>query len=277
MAALPPGSGGGSAGPVRPDGSAEGPEAFARLYDLDLQDDPGDLDLYRALVARAGGPVLELGVGSGRLAVPLAAGGVTVVGVDRDPAMLARARARAEDAGLPPDRLLLVEGDLRTAEVPLSGTFGLAFIALNSLMLLASRAAQAAAVRVLAERLAPGGLAVVDVWLPDADDLVRFDGRLVLEYVRETPGGTIVTKTAAARHVAATGTVDLTAIYDESRDGVALGRWIRRDRLRLVSTDDLAAFAGEAGLEIEVIGGGYDLEPIGPGSDRAVLLARRPA
>ncbi|HEU4673371.1 MAG TPA: class I SAM-dependent methyltransferase [Candidatus Limnocylindrales bacterium] len=252
-------------------------EALARLYDIDLEDDPGDLDLYRALVARSGGPVLELAVGTGRLAVPLAADGATVVGVDHDAAMLARARARAERARLAPDRLLLVEGDLRTTDVPFAGSFRLAFIALNSLMLLAGRAEQAAAIRSLAERLGPDGLAVVDVWLPDADDLVRFDGRLVLEYVRDRADGTILTKTAAARHDAATGAVDLTAIYDESRDGVAVGRWIRRDRLRLVSADDLAAFAEAAGLEIEVIAGGYDLEPLGPGADRAVLLARRPA
>ena len=47
--------------------------ALARLYDLDLSEDPGDLDLLPRARGRAGGPVLELAVGSGRLAVPLAA------------------------------------------------------------------------------------------------------------------------------------------------------------------------------------------------------------
>ena len=50
-------------------------EALARLYDVDLLEDPGDLDLYLALAARTGGPILELGVGTGRIAVPLAAAG----------------------------------------------------------------------------------------------------------------------------------------------------------------------------------------------------------
>jgi len=251
--------------------------ALARLYDVDLADDPGDLDLYRALVARCGDPVLELGVGSGRLAVALAAEGATVVGVDRDAAMLERARRRAAVVGLPPGRLTLVEGDLRTADVPSSGSFRLGFIALNSLMLLPSRLDQAAALRSLADCLAPGGLAVVDVWLPDAEDLVRFDGRLVLEYVRQDPeAGTLVAKSASARHDAATGTVELTAIYDESRDGVPVARRVRRDRLRLVSTDDLVAFADGAGLEVEVVAGGYDLERLESGSERAVLIGRRP-
>ncbi|HEY3523136.1 MAG TPA: class I SAM-dependent methyltransferase [Candidatus Limnocylindrales bacterium] len=256
--------------------SAGGSE-LARLYDLDLEEDPGDLDLYRALAARVDGAVLELAVGTGRLAVPLATEGATVVGVDHDPAMLARARARADRAGLPPDRLRLVEGDLRTADVPLAGTFRLGFIALNSLMLLGSRADQAAAVRALADRLASGGLAVVDVWLPDADDLARFDGRLVLEYVRTDADGRTVTKTAAARHDAATATVELTVVYDEGRPGEAAVRWLRTDHLRLVSADELVSFAESAGLEVEVVAGGYDLEPLAPGSDRAVLVARRPA
>jgi SAM-dependent methyltransferase len=251
-------------------------DSLARLYDVDLLDDPGDLDLYRALAARTGGPILELGVGTGRLAVPLAAGGASVTGVDRDEAMLKRARARATAAGLDDNVLRLVAGDLREAAVPDQGSFGLAFIALNSLMLLPTRAAQAAAVAALAAPLAPGGIAVVDVWLPDADDLGRFDGRLVLEYVREDPDtGLTVTKAAAARHDAATATVDLTVIYDETAGRRPVARWIRHDRLRLVPADDLVAFGEAAGLELETLAGGYDLEPLGPGSDRAILVARK--
>ena len=65
-------------------------EALARLYDLDLQDDPGDLELWTALAAEAAGPVLELMAGSGRIAVPLAEEGHEVTAVDLDLAMLAR-------------------------------------------------------------------------------------------------------------------------------------------------------------------------------------------
>ena len=90
-------------------------DALARLYDLDLAEDPGDLDLFLALAARTGGPVLELAVGPGRLAVPLAASGYDVTGVDLDPAMLARAqRRRPAGAGATvAGRLDLVEGDAR--------------------------------------------------------------------------------------------------------------------------------------------------------------------
>ena len=252
--------------------------ALARLYDLDLVTEPGDLDLYLALAGRAGGPILELAVGTGRLAVPLAAAGHDVTGVDLDPAMLARARSRAAAAGrgvVP--RVHLVEGDARDVRTPGGGTFRLAFIALNSLMLVGDGSAQRAVIRTLADHLAPGGLAIVDVWLPDADDLGRYDGRLVLEYSRRDPEtGLIVTKLGSALHDAATGTVTLTTIYEEGRAGAPAVRWLRRDHLRLVSADELRAAAETAGLEVESVAGSYDLDPLGPGADRAILIAVRP-
>jgi SAM-dependent methyltransferase len=259
-------------GPPRPTAA----QALARLYDVDLLDDPGDLDLYRAVAARADGPVLELGVGSGRLAVPLAESGWRVTGVDRDPAMLARARARADAAGAEVTaRVRLVEaaaGDVRLAD-----RFRLGFIALNSLLVFGDRVAQAAAVRALADHLEPGGLVVVDVWLPDAEDLARYDGRLILEYARSDPeSGRTVIKTGSATHHPATQTIDLTTVYDESDQGETPIRWLRTDRIRLVGADELRGFAEAAGLEVELVAGGYDLAPIGPGSERAILVAVRP-
>jgi SAM-dependent methyltransferase len=256
--------------------------ALARLYDVDLLDDPGDLDLYLAMAERANGPILELGVGSGRLAIPLAEAGWTVTGVDRDPAMLDRARARVAmaDRGsttAAAGRLQLVEADM--LDLHLDGPpapFRLAFIGLNSLLLLGERTAQAAAVRTLARSLAPGGIALVDVWLPDADDLARYDGRVILEYARTDPQtGRTVVKTGSAIHDAATQTVALTTIFDEGVPGEAPVRWVRRDPLRLGGADELRGFAEAAGLEVETMAGGYDLEPLGPGSDRAVLVAVR--
>ncbi len=253
-------------------------DALARLYDLDLASDPGDLDLYLALAARTGGPLLELAVGTGRVAVPLAASGLRVTGVDLDPAMLARARSAGDAAGrATARRLRLVEGDARTIRLDDAGAYRLASIPLNSIFLVGGRADQAAAVRTLADHLAPGGLAVVDVWLPDADDLSRYDGRLVLEWVRDDPAtGHTVTKTGAAEFDAASGVVSLTTIFEGGLPGEPPARWVRTDRLRLVGPDELAAFAEGAGLVVEELAGGYDLGALGPGADRAVLVARKP-
>ncbi|MFL5685627.1 MAG: class I SAM-dependent DNA methyltransferase [Chloroflexota bacterium] len=263
---------------IGPQGAATA-RALARLYDLDLQEDPGDLDLYRALADRADGPILELAAGTGRLAVPLAAAGHVITAVDIDEAMLDRARERATDAGLAPEALRFIQADLLSLPEPEPPTarYGLAFIALNSIMLLASRDAQRAAIRTLATQLGPGGIAAVDAWLPDADDLGRFDGRVFHEWIREDPAsGALVTKTGSAIHDATSGSIVLTAVFDEAPQGEAPRRWIRQDRLRLISADELAAFAEDAGLRVEMVAGGYDLTPLGYGAERAVLIAERP-
>jgi SAM-dependent methyltransferase len=251
--------------------------ALARLYDLDLLEEPADLDLLLALAARANGPILELAVGTGRLAVPLAEDGNEVTGVDTDPAMLARARERADASGRTVGRRVrLVEDDARTVRLPDAGDYALAFIPLNSIFLMGGRADQAAAVATLAAHLAPGGLAVVDAWLPDAEDLSRYDGRLILEWVRDDPvTGRTVTKTGSAVFDQTAGVVQLTTIFEAGMPGEAPVRWVRSDRLRLVSRDDLVGFAEVAGLEVETLAGDYDLGDLAPGAERVVLVARR--
>jgi SAM-dependent methyltransferase len=252
--------------------------ALARLYDLDLVEDPGDLDLYLALAGRTGGPILELAVGTGRLAVPLARAGHAVTGVDLDPAMLARARTRAAAASPEAQaRLRLEAGDARSIRLADAGRYRLAILALNSLFVIGSRADQAAAVATLAAHLAPGGLAVIDIWLPDAEDLGRYDGRVILEYPRRDPEtGWHVVKLGSAVHDTATGIVHLTTIYEEGEPGRPAIRWIRRDDLHLVNASELRGLAESVGLVVESIAGGYDMEPLGPGAERAILLAGHP-
>ena len=259
-------------------GTEQLPDALARLYDLDLLDDPGDLDLWLALAEQADGPVLELMAGTGRIAVPLAEAGFTVTAVDLDPAMLRRAARRAAAAGEEVEgRVELVLGDVVSLELAGAGTFRLGIVALNSMLLLRTREAQAAAWAALATHLAPGGLAAVDAWLPDATDLARYDGRLHLEYLRrDAELGRWVAKTAAAQHDSATGTIALTTFFDEGEPGEAAVRWFRRDVVRLTSADEQRALAEAAGLVVELVAGGYDLEPRGPHDDRLILLARRP-
>jgi SAM-dependent methyltransferase len=249
---------------------------LARYYDLDLRDDPGDLDLYRALLTRQAGPVLELAAGSGRLAVPLALAGHEVVALDNDPSMLARAEARwaARRGRRNAGRLRAIEADLTT--VRLEQRFGMVFIGLNSLLLMADEDAQDAAFRTIAAHLAQDGLAVVDVLLPDSGDLALYDGRLLVEWVRTDPEtGEQVVKLASARHDAATASVDLTQIFDASPPGGGpVRRVIRQDRLRLLSVRELTLLAEAAGLVVEEVAGDYQMTPLGPGAERAVLLAR---
>jgi SAM-dependent methyltransferase len=248
---------------------------LARWYDLDLRDDPGDAEMYRALLGRPDGAVLELAAGSGRLALPLALAGHRVVALDHDPAMLARADAAwaARRGRRPADRLRCVEADLVTAR--LGERYPLVFIGLNSLLLL-DRAAQVACFHTLAAHLAPGGLAVIDVLLPDADDLALYDGRLLLEWVRTDPEtGEQVTKLASARHDAATATVELVQIFEATPPhGGPVRRRLRQDRLHLVSARELELLAAAAGMAVEGVMGDYQLAPLEPGAERVILLAR---
>lgn len=255
--------------------------ALARLYDLDLAEDPGDLDLYLALAERLApdGSIVELAVGTGRIAVPIAAAGHRVVGVDVDPAMLARATARARAAGpTAAKRLQLIEGDLATVAVPVSGGFGLAILGLSSILLLAERGAQAAAIHRMRELLGPGGIAVIDAWLPAVEDLARFDGRVSLEWLRtDSETGREVTKLASARYDPARRIVTLTTIFEEAEPGSPPVRWTRSEALRLVGPDELVGLVEQAGFQIETLAGDHELSStVDAGSERVVLVARRP-
>jgi SAM-dependent methyltransferase len=262
--------------------------ALARLYDLDLADDPGDIDLYLALARRTDGPVVELAVGSGRVAVPLAEAGYDVTGIDRDKAMLDRASERAGGDGSPTPgrgRLRLVHEDLLASDVTAAlrrdgasaSGYGLAILALNTIHVFAERGEQRRMVETMARFLRPGGLAVIDAWQPQPEDLVRFDGRLSLEWLREDPEtGRQVTKLAAAWYQPAHRLVTLTTLFDEWQPGKSARRWSRTDRLRLASSEELVAAAEAAGLIVEDVASDYDLSPYGTSTDRAIVIARRP-
>jgi len=257
-------------------------EALARLYDLDLAEDPGDVELYRALAARTGDPIVELATGSGRVAVPLAVGGHRVVGLDLDPAMLARAgrRAAIADREHPGTiaRLEWVTADIRLPMPERQGRHGMAVLALNSICLFAERREQAGVIGRMAELVSPGGLVVVDAWQPQPIDLVRMDGRVSLEWLRDDPEtGLAVTKHASAWYDPATRIAALTTVFEESRQGEAAVRWTRQDRLRLPTADELVDWAEAAGLEVERLAGDHDLVPFSGASERAILIARRPA
>lgn len=141
-----------------------GPETYgergADLYDAWYQDvlDPGPcVDLLAELAG--GGPVLELGVGTGRVALPLAERGLEVHGVDASPAMLERLRAKPGA-----ERVHTHLGDM--AEVGVEGQFPLVFVVVNTLLMLATQDEQVRCFQSVARRLAPGGRFVVEAQVP---------------------------------------------------------------------------------------------------------------
>jgi SAM-dependent methyltransferase len=147
-------------------------DEIARLYDPWSRSVVEDVAFYVDEAVRSGGPVLELGVGTGRIAVPIAAAGVEVVGVDLSEGMLAVARERAELAGVAVDLRL---GDMR--EPPVEGAFPLVAIPFRSLLHMETDRDRRAVLRVVARLLAPGGRFVFDVFTPGVDDIADTHGR----------------------------------------------------------------------------------------------------
>jgi SAM-dependent methyltransferase len=128
--------------------------------------DPAVVDpVVNLLVELAGsGRALELGIGTGRIALPLAQRGVPVHGIELSQAMVARLRAKpgGEDIGV-------TIGDFATATV--DGTFSVAYLVFNTIMNLTTQAAQVACFRNVAAHLEPGGCFVIEVGVPELQRL----------------------------------------------------------------------------------------------------------
>ena len=134
-------------------------EHIADVYDEWTQDrDPAEAVEALARLAR-GGPVLELGVGTGRVALPLAARGLEVHGIDASPAMLAKLRAKPGG-----DQIALTVGDL--ADVAVGGSFRLVFAGANGLFCAQSQERQLSCFENVAAHLADGGAFVIEADVP---------------------------------------------------------------------------------------------------------------
>jgi SAM-dependent methyltransferase len=147
-------------------------DKIARLYDPWSRTVVEDVPFYVEEALRTGGPVLELGVGTGRIAVPIASAGIRVVGVDTSAGMLAVARERAALAAVDVDLRL---GDMR--DPPVEERFPLVICPFRSLLHMETDSDRRAALRAAADRLADGGRFVFDVFAPGADDIADTHGR----------------------------------------------------------------------------------------------------
>lgn len=223
--------------------------------------------------------MLELACGTGRLLLPLAAGGAQVTGVDVSPAMLALADEKVKAAGLG-KRVRLVQGDMRT--VDLGRRYGLVIVGLNSLMHLETQAAQLEALSNAARHLAPGGRLVVDLFnpevaLPDAQQ----EGQLFLHCLKVLPDGTHLLHFQSPRVDRAAQMVSMTNYYDEMQpDGRTQGLKVRRHMapfsLRYLTAGELGLLVQRAGLEVEALYGTYELDPFQNDSPRLLAVATHP-
>jgi SAM-dependent methyltransferase len=242
-------------------------DAFADVYD-EWYAGISDVDATVAtlLELAAEGPVLELGVGTGRLALPLAAAGrsrgIEVVGVDTSPAMLERLVVR-DTAGLVTDGTLdVIEADM-VHGLP-DRTFAMAFVAYNTLFNLTDDGAQAECFRQVAVRLRPGGRFVIEAFVPD--EPARHGDDVSVRTLTADRVVLSVTRHDGERRTASGQFVELT-----EAGGVRLRPW----SIRYATPGELDAMAAAAGFDLEHRWEAFDHTPFDAESPRHVTVYRR--
>jgi len=229
-------------------------DAIARLYDPWSVSVTEDVGFYVEEARKAGGPVVELGVGTGRIAIPTAAAGVRVIGVDSSPGMLDVCRERAERAGVA-ELLDLRLGDLR--EPPVEERVPLVTCPFRSYLHLRTDADRRRALAAVREVLVPRGRLVFDVFAPGADDVAETHGR----WLEREPG---IYERADWDTQARTLTL---SVRGDSGEATMVLAWL--------SPPEWRALLRETGFVVEACYGWFDRRPYSGGED-TVWVAIRP-
>jgi len=231
--------------------------AIAKRYDAGLGEwgEPtvvGATVDFLAALAGGGGAALELGIGTGRIALPLAERGVRVHGIDLSPDMVAQLRAKPGG-----DEIPVAVGDFSTTRVP--GTFSLVYVVFNTVMNVTTQEGQVACFRNAAAHLGPGGCFVVEVGVGGGRDRLRvFD-------LSETHAGIDEYDAASQRLVS-------------HHFSLVDGRWERLSiPFRSAPPGELDLMAQLAGLRLRERWSGWSREPFTSESTKHVSVWEKPA
>jgi ubiquinone/menaquinone biosynthesis C-methylase UbiE len=223
-------------------------ESFSRHYDEWSSHMTADVPFYVELARAADGPLVELAVGDGRVAIPVAqATGRKVIGIDTSPAMLEAARARAADAGV---ELELHEGDMR--DLTVAEPAALVYCPFRALLHLPTWADRRQTFERVAAALAPGGRFAWNAFAFDHRIAAEIDGRHQSNPVPHT-----------IRYAVGDNRTDI-----QLDDGGTSSLWwaTKNEWLGLIDV---------AGLELEAAFGGFEGEPLDDESREYVFVAHR--
>jgi SAM-dependent methyltransferase len=225
-------------------------DRFADVYD-DWYGDVTDAAACTARVAElceaaGGGPVLELGVGSGRLALPLVEHGLEVHGIDASAAMVERLRAKPGG-----DRVRVTLGDMADVALADPPPFAVVLVAFNTFFNLATEAAQRRCLGRVADLLAPDGWFVLEAFVPEAVEGTGIDGALTPRHISADE---VVLSVSQRDRAAQTITGQHVHVTEA---GIRLRPW----HLRYASPEQLDALAADAGLRLTWRNAGWGEEP----------------
>jgi SAM-dependent methyltransferase len=224
-------------------------DGFAPIYDAWSADMTEDVDFYVDLAREADGPIVELAVGTGRVAIPIAERtGKRVIGIDSSPAMLAVARERAAAAGVDLD---LREGDMR--DLALDEPAALVICPFRSLLHLPTWADRRRVFERVAGVLRPGGRFAWNAFAFDYAIARRLDGQWQEEPVRHL-----------LEYTAADNRIDITV-----EDGPHISLW-------WVARGEWEGLLDVSGLEAEALYGWFDRRPFDEESREFDWVARKP-
>jgi len=224
-------------------------EAFSRRYEEWSAAMTADVGFYVQLAREADGPLVELAIGNGRVAIPVAqATGRVVVGIDSSAAMLEQARTRSAEAGV---ELELHEGDMR--DLALGEPAGLIYCPFRALLHLPTWADRRRTFERVAASLRPDGRFAWNAFAFDHRIAAELDGRHHDDPVPH-----------AIRYAVGDNRIDITL----DGGGTSSLWWATKNEwLGLVDV---------AGLEVEALYGGFAREPFDDASREYVFVARRP-
>ena len=228
-------------------------DEIARLYDPWSVSVTEDVGFYVSEARRVAPPVVELGVGTGRIAVPIAAEGIRVIGVDSSPGMLEVCRERAEVAGVA-DLVDLRLGDLLAP--PVAERVELVVCPFRSFLHLHTDEDRLAALGAARELLVDGGRLIFDVFAPGDDDIAETHGR----WLEREPG---IFERADWDTSSRMLTLSVRGPHGETTMALA---WL--------SADEWRELLERAGFEVDALYGWFDRRPFRGGEDQ-VWIARR--
>jgi SAM-dependent methyltransferase len=248
--------------------------AWAEWYDIFYAAaDPGDLDFYHGLCRASGGPILEIGVGTGRIALPLAKDGMEIVGIDLYEPMLKVAQQRAFDVAPLDGSLKLIQADMR--DFDLKRKFPVVTIPARTLLLATTEEDQIDTLCRAGQHLEEDGTMAFNLFYPDPEMLADDpDEEFLLEVVEKPDGGRYVL--TAKNHFDLDSQLNHGTQIAEELD--PKGEVLRRQELEVVVRylypEQVISMCQRVGLDVIEMWGDFEGSDLDEESDEIVVLAR---